>query len=710
MILLAKGKRNGGTLLKDHLRHVAELAKAIAKGYGVDVTEQEIAFLAGILHDIGKAHTKFQERLRNDEKRELIINVPLRHEISSLLFLPAFPREHWDALIEYVIAHHKSVKAILDERNPKGLYDLFNGYGDDEVFEAHSKGWETWSMFALELLSEFEIESRVISKEDARKAFNYAVEYCENIVNSKSYGWSWRKGVLIAADHLASAQNHANNVSQLFQMPDTGYFSSRSSKLYPLSETPTDDSRPHTLVKAPTGAGKTDFLMRRCKGRIFYTLPFQASINAMYVRFKDAMPNNDVRLLHASSSFKVETQEERILQEHCGAAVKVLTPHQLASLVTATRGFEAVAIDVSGCDVILDEIHCYREQTQAVILEIARVLLKHNCRIHLGTATMPSKLENALRELLGGKEQVYEVELPNDILDTFDRHITYRLDSFDPALTILDESVARNEKVIVVCNRVDVAQQRFIELCGRYPTIKKTLLHSRFKREDRATKEKELMELFEKDEPCIVVATQVVEVSLDISADLMITDCAPLDAMVQRFGRVNRKRTKDTIGTYKPVYVIAPPESKTEAMPYDVTILQRSYEQLEDGNVFRERDIQSKLDIVYPEFTPLPLDTHFAWQDDEFRFYTLCHLPKSYLMEMLNIESQSVILKGDEAEYEAGNSETRKQLEIPVPNSTKYKKFTYFGRLDYASRPFVAADELYSLELGFQFKEIEQYM
>lgn len=119
MILLAKGKRNGGTLLKDHLRHVAELAKAIAKGYGVDVTEQEIAFLAGILHDIGKAHTKFQERLRNDEKRELIINVPLRHEISSLLFLPAFPREHWDALIEYVIAHHKSVKAILDERNPK---------------------------------------------------------------------------------------------------------------------------------------------------------------------------------------------------------------------------------------------------------------------------------------------------------------------------------------------------------------------------------------------------------------------------------------------------------------------------------------------------------------------------------------------------------------------------------------------------------------
>lgn len=709
MILLAKGTKYGGTPLREHLHHVADSAKAIAFGYGATLAEQEIAFLAGILHDIGKAHPKFQARLREDSTKEFS-GLPLRHEISSLLFLPVFPREHWDALIEYVVAHHKSVKAITDEHNPKGLFNLCNEYGEDDVFETHSKGWDSWSLAALELFAEFGIENRIIPIDEARDAFDYAVSYCENIVHEYQYGWSWRKGILIAADHLASAQNHADNVSQLFQIPDTSYFSSRSSELYPLSETPSEDTRTHTLVKAPTGAGKTDFLMRRCKGRIFYTLPFQASINAMFERFKVAMPSSNVRLLHASSSFKAETLEEKILQEHCGAAVKVLTPHQLASLVTATRGFEAIAIDVSGCDVILDEIHCYREQTQAVVLEIVRVLLKHNCRIHLGTATMPSALESALLELLGGTEQVYTVALPTDVLNTFDRHRTYRIESFDSALPILDESTANGEKVIVVCNRVDAAQERYIELRKRYPNISMTLLHSRFKRGDRAIKEETLLELFRKDEPCVVVATQVVEVSLDISADLMITDCAPLDALVQRFGRVHRKRTTDTIGTFKPVYIIAPPESKTEAKPYELEILRRSYEQLEDGEVFKERDIQNQLDAVYPDFTPLVLDKHFAWQDDEFSFYTLCHLPKSYLMKLLNIESQSVILKRDEPAYKSGNSDERKLLEIPVPNSTIYKKFTHFGRLDYAARPFVAGDELYSSELGFQFKEIEQFI
>lgn len=709
MILLAKGKKNGDTPLKEHLRHVADLAKAIAKGYGASNEEQEIAFLAGILHDIGKAHTKFQARLLSDERREPF-DLPLRHEISSLLFLPLFPRENWDALIEYVVAHHKSVKSIGDENNPKGLCNLCFEYGDDDVFETHSKGWETWSLLAINVLAEFGLAQRVIAKEDARSAFDYAVEYCSKIIKQHEYGWSWRKGILIAADHLASAQNHANNISQLFQQPDTRYFSSRSSWLYPLSETPSEDERPHTLVKAPTGAGKTDFLMRRCKGRIFYTLPFQASINAMFERFKDAMPADDVRLLHASSSFKTETLEEKILQEHCGAAVKVLTPHQLASLVTATRGFEAIAIDVSGCDVILDEIHCYREQTQAVVLEIVRVLLKHNCRVHLGTATMPTAMENALLELLGGDEQVYTVELPTEILDSFDRHRIFCKETFDETLPILDEAVANGGKVIVVCNRVDAAQERYLGLREQYPTIAMTLLHSRFKREDRARKEKELMDVFSKDEPCIVVATQVVEVSLDISADLMITDCAPLDALIQRFGRVNRKRMVETIGTFKPVYVIAPPESKTDAMPYQLEILHKSYEQLQDSELFRERDIQTKLDEVYPDFTPLALDKHFAWQGNMFKYSQLCHKPNSYLMEMLNIESQTVILKGDEPSYESGNSETRKLLEIPVPNSTKYKKFTNFGRLEYASRPFVAADELYSSVLGFQFNEIEQFI
>src|SRR5690606_4938384 len=106
-------------------------------------------------------------------------------------------------------------------------------------------------------------------------------------------GWSEWRGVLKAADHYASAFNgkYVDRLEPLFKIPDLSFYqdSSRRSELYSLSLVDTQDTRKHTIVVAPTGAGKTDFLLKRTKGRVFYTLPFQASINAMYDRFRDTI-------------------------------------------------------------------------------------------------------------------------------------------------------------------------------------------------------------------------------------------------------------------------------------------------------------------------------------------------------------------------------------------------------------------------------------
>ena len=264
---------------------------------------------------------------------------------------------------------------------------------------------------------------------------------------------------------------------KLFVVPDLSYYHSRKSELYPLSLISTDDKRKHTLVTAPTGAGKTDFLIRRCNGRVFYTLPFQASINAMYERIKDDLRNTDadVRLLHAASSIKLEngTVEEKILQRHIGASVKVLTPHQMASLVFGTKGYEAMIADIKGCDIILDEIHTYSETTQAIVLKIVEILCNIGCRVHIGTATMPSVLYNRLVEILGGTDNIYEVKLPDEVLDTFNRHIIHKTDSIESLGNVIDEAIQQNQKILLVCNQVKRAQFLYNDLSEKYSHIEK---------------------------------------------------------------------------------------------------------------------------------------------------------------------------------------------------------------------------------------------
>lgn len=66
-------------------------------------------------------------------------------------------------------------------------------------------------------------------------------------------------------------------------------------------------------------------------------------------------------------------------------------------------------VDLYGCDVILDEIHTYSSEIQAIVLRIIEILVSIECRIHVGTATMPKVLYNRILEILGGSSNVYEV-------------------------------------------------------------------------------------------------------------------------------------------------------------------------------------------------------------------------------------------------------------------------------------------------------------
>lgn len=708
--ILAKSKANGGITLIDHIQHVSAIAIKTAEVLNIN---KRLAIYGAYLHDIGKSNPIFQDKLRGKSDNN---EMDFRHEISSILFLPNFPEELWDELIDLVIAHHRSPKNDLRKQ---GIIDLVNLEGEEEVFQRHAEIWEDWSPVSFSILRKLGINIRKTKKEDAYNAFNYTLEQCE----SKPLGWSKLKGMLIGSDHLASAMAEKSfNISKkLFDIPNTSFFNSqdRKSKVYPLSLVSSEDSRKHTIVVAPTGAGKTDFLINRCNNRIFYTLPFQASINSMYQRLKDSCPDEtDIRILHAASSivFNNNSYEEKALQPMIGAAIKVLTPHQLAALICGTRGFESIAIDIEGCDVILDEIHSYSEIAQSMVIEIIKVLQKLNCKIHIGTATMPTALVNEIDKLLGGDDNVYFVELSEKDLNTFNRHKIFKHSEDESTNSIIEDAIAKNEKILIVCNRIDNAHRKFTELKRKYNNVPIMLIHSRFRRVDRAYLEQQLHEYYNNrkimPEGCIVVSTQVVEVSLDISFDLMITEAAPIDSLIQRFGRINRYRTPESLkhNIIKSIHVIAPPDNAKLCLPYKKEIVDKSFEYLPDGDMFYERDVQKSIDKVYPEVKILPIDVHLAWDNGQFLLKELTHLPKANLLEMLNIESATCIRHIDLEHYEKSNREDRLALEISIPRSALFKKITHYGYSNFGNKPLIIDDQLYDYELGLQLKEIDSFI
>lgn len=703
----AKSEGKGGLSLYDHTRHVLQAVEALGAGYGVSGEETRLARLGAVLHDLGKAHPHFQKMVSEglDETDRDRNDPPHRHELSSLLLLPAFPEADWPALVDLVVAHHKSAR---NDARSLGLLDYLSsdigkpGYEPDEVFARLAEGWADWAEPVLREVADPLLGARhpAVSLEAARLAFDYAVAHCR----ARPKGWSPLKGLLMAADHFAShfMEETDTRAAGLFRALDLSPFEGENA-LYPLSLRSAVSPKPHTLVVAPTGAGKTNYLLRRCRSRVFYTLPFQASINAMHDRIASALGEGaDVRRVHAASrvTFDREAREDVELQRHPGASVKVLTPHQLAALAFGTHGHEALALDVAGCDVILDEVHVYDGFVQAMVVAIVRALVRHGCRVHVGSATTPTALRTLVVDALGGEDQAHIEELTDDELASFDRHTVHKPD-VDEAWDAIDKAVAAGERVLVVRNRVAAAQETFEEVKRRWSKVPRLLVHSRFKRGRRLDLEDRVRWAEAFPGACIVVATQVVEVSLDVSFNQLVTDAAPIDALIQRFGRVNRTRPASGL---RPVYVLPPPNGKRDALPYDLDIIQKSYDQLPDGTTLQEADVQSLVNAVYPTVDLQAISIWLLHDGEGFRLRELEHRPKQFFLDRLDIDSVSVVLESDREAYETGRGADRSALEIPVSLSALGGRLQR-GGLDQIRRgthPHVIPDAWYSDVLGLQ--------
>lgn len=182
-----------------------------------------------------------------------------------------------------------------------------------------------------------------------------------------------------------------------------------------------------------------------------------------------------------------------------------------------------------------------------------------------------------------------------------------------------------------------------------------TLYHSRFRYVDRVERHKAVISAFaNQNTPAFAITTQVAEMSLDLSADLLITHLAPIPSLIQRLGRLNRRARPDRNDGIRPFIIIEP----NSHLPYTQEQLQeaRAWLALLGNEELSQADLAAHW-IAQPVASS-DRANHFAWLDGGFATETR-HLRDAS-------PGIDVILQRDRVAVESKQSRPE-EVRIPMP-------------------------------------------
>jgi len=539
------------TGLLDHLTEVIQLGVEIARRLELPQELRTKALLACALHDIGKATTDFQDYIRGCRKRAY------PHALASLPFVLVAERL-LNQRLGLERTRYEATAAVLSHHSPLGP-DLYKGYEKPEYHPALEEALRAlWERLAAYDADGVPAEEDVLWRAIQPLLSNSPAALLDTPMNIRGECWTLRgllqrlpvedfarvKAVLHLADWLASAK--LKRSSRLFLEKGSQAVRAHVDALrVPLRDFQqrAEQTRHATVLwlRAPTGTGKTEALLLWAGDteRLIYLLPTQATANALWRRLQKVYGKGRVGLAHGRASYllRQEADEDpldaRLFGSVFAKPVTVATLDQYLLAHLHGRHWEERRSLVRRATLVLDEIHAYEPYTLGLLLEALR--REPPARLALASATLPESLLKLFLKLfpegrfVEAEPQLWSRRRHRLML----QEGALLEEGFEQALAHAREG----KKVLVVANTVPDAQafyQRLKEV-GWEP---RELLHARFVLRDRQRKEARVS----RPEPGIVfVATQIVEVSLDISYDVLLTEVAPVDALVQRMGRVNRR-------------------------------------------------------------------------------------------------------------------------------------------------------------------------
>ncbi len=420
------------------------------------------------------------------------------------------------------------------------------------------------------------------------------------------------------------------------------------------------------LIEAPTGEGKTEaayyahlaLQSKNAHRGLYIALPTQATGNAMYERTLkflkrlDLETPLDLQLVHgaallnstyadiqlldidrenpASGTVTAEewfTSRKRALLSEYGVGT---VDQALLSILNVKHQFVRLW-GLANRTVVLDEVHAYDLYTSTLIDTLICWLRALGSSVIVMTATLPPGRRDELLNAFGtakAKLPPYPRVVMVDGNETTAASFPTRpqqairisatpLD-VNPLATKILERTQHGGCTCCIVNTVQRAQDLFRALregAAAYG-VQLDLFHARFPAEQRRDIEKRVVVLYGADRQCrpergILVATQVVEQSLDLDFDWMVTDLAPIDLMLQRAGRLHRHA-----GKARPKHMSTPelgitdlagdpPELTPAKYIYDEFVLLRTWWAVRSRSTIRSpEDVEELIDLVYRDEIP----------------------------------------------------------------------------------------------------------
>lgn len=422
------------------------------------------------------------------------------------------------------------------------------------------------------------------------------------------------------------------------------------------------------VIEAPTGEGKTEAALAlahkiaraRKTDEFYYALPTTATSNQMFLRVQKYLHENlglgtGAKLIHGQAfltqdsiaNVPLSNGEQSQTDQTCmdwfnSKKRSLLAPFGVGTIDQIELGALNVrhaSLRLSGLAgkvVILDEVHAYDTYMTTIVVRLLTWLKELSVSVILLSATLPASRRTQLMQVY--TSEVFGVDEPNsypsiliansnNILrmtpkaSQLNREIGLKFLSFseddaeEKAKWLVDQ-VSGGGCACWITNTVNRAQEIYSHVMAFAPqSVQKVLFHARFPLDQRQEIEENIVNLVGPDKSnrptsAIVIGTQVLEQSLDLDFDVMVSDLAPVDLLLQRAGRLHRhSQTSRPKRLMSPEFYINQPfdqeknlDLKKDKWVYAEYFLRRTYDVLKDrNNIHLPEDFRILVEQVYDE-------------------------------------------------------------------------------------------------------------